>query len=145
MNDSFGYSDYRADYAQSASATKGNNAQGMSTAALTLGILSVSLTCCCCCLLPMNLILGALAVVFAFLSKSRNGGKLNGKARWGLILGILGILLFVLIMVIVFSGSPLSTLFEDAEAMEDWMEQVENYYQHPEDYPNGIPLPEGFE
>ena len=33
----------------------------------------------------------------------------------------------------------------DAEELEKWMEQVENYYQHPEDYPNGLPMPEGFE
>ena len=145
MNDSFGYTDYQADYAQSASSVSVNGSSGMATAALVLGILSVTLTCCCCCLIPINLILGLLAVIFAFVSKKQTGGAFNGKARWGLILGIIGILLFVVMMVFIFSGAPLSTLFDDAEELEKWMEQVENYYQHPEDYPNGLPMPEGFE
>lgn len=64
---------------------------GMATASLVFGILAI-ITCCC---IYTAMIFGALAVIFALLSR---GGerKLSSVAVAGLILGIIGMVLGIL-------------------------------------------------
>ena len=65
---------------------------GMETAALVLALISIS-TCTC---IYLSIPLGALAVMFALLSK---GGEttLNSKSKLALCLGIAGMVLTVLL------------------------------------------------
>ena len=79
----FQYRDYTEEYNRT-TPPKEARANGFSTASLVLGICSILVTCCCCCLLPLNLITGLLAVIFAFASKK--GGPMPGQARWGSLL-----------------------------------------------------------
>ena len=70
-------------------------------ASLVLGI--VSILCCCCCFADAIglIIMGVsaiLAIVFAFLSKKNNNGKMDGKAIAGLILGIVAIVMLLLFL-----------------------------------------------
>ena len=92
------------------------NGKGFAIASLCLGIASVVFCCCCCCLYYVAIITSILAIVFACLSKSANGGKLSGMAIAGLILGIIGILLFLFCLFMEVSG-----IFEEImiEAIED--------------------------
>ena len=135
MNDRFGYYDYQAEYVQAQPSASQSKSSGYATASLVLGILSVFGTCCCCCLLPLNLITGILAVVFAFVSK-RGGNRLTAKARWGLILGLIGILLFVITSGVILRSDGLGL---SSEATQAWLEEMQNYYASPEDYPDGPP------
>ena len=91
-------------------------ASGMATASLVMGILSIVFTCCCC----GGFIFGSLAIIFSLLSRVDH--TMEGRAKAGLITGIVGmvltaILFFVLIAVEVLSGSStpylpnLDTLF----------------------------------
>lgn len=61
----------------------------MATASMVLGILSIVLACCC----FLGFMLGALAILFACLSKVDD--HMEGKAKAGLTTGIIGILLGV--------------------------------------------------
>lgn len=61
----------------------------MATASMVVGILSIVLSCCC----FMGFGLGALAVIFARLSKVEE--RMEGKATTGMITGIIGIVLGV--------------------------------------------------
>ena len=78
---------------------------GYAIASLVLGIVSV-LSCCCCCfaetlgLITMG-VCAILAIVFAFLSKKNNDGKMDGKAIAGLVLGIVAIVMLLLFLVAV--------------------------------------------
>ncbi len=103
------------------------NGKKYAIASLCLGIATVFFTCLCCCLYYVAIVTGILAIVMAFVSKSKNGGKMSGMAIAGLILGILGILFF-LIMVLceafVFTEEFIAEVFEEAYGMpyEDFME-----------------------
>ena len=90
-------------------------------ASLCLGIASIVLYCCCCCLYYVAIVTSILAIIFAILSKNANGGKMSGMAIAGLILGIIGIILFLLIVVLNISG-----FFE-----EIMMETIEETYGMP--------------
>lgn len=65
----------------------------MAMASMIMGILSLVLGCCC-----MGSIFGGLAVLFACLSRTE--GKFDTKARAGLIMGIIGILLTIVIFIV---------------------------------------------
>lgn len=66
----------------------------MATASMVIGILSIVLSCCC----FMGFGMGALAIVFAQLSKVEE--RLEGKAKAGLITGIIGIVLGLVSLIV---------------------------------------------
>jgi|GEM_PF-3324249 len=70
------------------SSRPGNNS--MSTAALVLGICSIVFICC-----GGSTITGALGIILALLS--RGGGTMDGRAKSGMILSIIGLSLFIVI------------------------------------------------
>ncbi len=120
MNDQFGYQHtYLYEPTQYPS---NGHAAGYATTALVLGIVSIVLCCCCCCLFFLAIVPGILAIIFSFLAKRDNGGKMPGKAVAGMILGILGILLFLLLCVVVFA--EIFSMPEDPSAMLRELEQV---------------------
>ena len=62
---------------------------GFSIASLVLGIVSLVGCCCCCGEILGTIVMGVaavLAIVFAFLSKKENGGKMDGKHRASMVL-----------------------------------------------------------
>ena len=67
----------------------------MATAALVMGILSLCSICCC---MLFGIVFGVLGVIFAIMSKK--GDKMDGQARAGLILSIIGIAVTVLVIII---------------------------------------------
>ena len=67
----------------------------MATAALVMGILSLCSVCCC---MLFGIVFGVLGVIFAIMSKK--GDKMDGQARAGLILSIIGIAVTVLVIII---------------------------------------------
>jgi hypothetical protein len=71
----------------------------MATASLVMGILSVCSICCC---LLFGIVFGALGIIFAIMSKKENrmDGKMDGQAKAGLILSIIGIAVTVLIVIL---------------------------------------------
>jgi len=74
-------------------------------ASLVLGIVAVVACCCCCCseilgFLTMG-VCGVLAIVFAFISKSKSEDKkMDGKAIAGLVLGIVALVMLLLFLVL---------------------------------------------
>lgn len=89
-------------------------------ASLVLGIVSV-VTCCCCCVETLGLILtgvsALLAIVFAFLSKKNNDGKMDVKAVAGLILGIVGIVMLLILLVSIVGTYALLGSMTEAEML----------------------------
>lgn len=86
-------------------------------ASLVFGIVSVA-TCCCCCVETLGLLLmgvcAILAIVFAFLSKKSNDGKMDAKAIAGLVLGIVAIVMLLILLVSIISTySLLATMPEE--------------------------------
>lgn len=67
----------------------------MATAALVMGILSLCSICCC---MLFGIVFGVLGIIFAIMSKK--GDKMDGQARAGLILSIIGIAVTVLVIII---------------------------------------------
>ena len=67
----------------------------MATASLVMGILSLCSICCC---MLFGIVFGVLGVIFAIMSKK--GDKMDGQARAGLILSIIGIAVTVLVIII---------------------------------------------
>ncbi len=71
-----------------------NTGKPFAIASLVLGI--VGICSCCCCIYWLNLIFGALAIVFAIVSaRTSKDKKMSGLAIAGLILGILAVLIFL--------------------------------------------------
>lgn len=66
-------------------------ARGYSIAALALGI--ASLFCCCCYYIAG--VLAILGIVLAFIARKKNGGRLPTLALIGLVLAIIGLVLFL--------------------------------------------------
>lgn len=134
MNNQFDYSNpnEQPPFMQSfdtMSPTPNKNGKGFAIASLCLGIASVFFCCCCCCLYYVAIITGVLAIVFAFLSKNANNGKLSGMAIAGLILGIIAIVLFLMLAFLEFSGMMEEILRETIEetygmSYEDFMESM---------------------
>lgn len=94
------------------------NKNGFAIASLVLGIVSL-LSCCCCCSSGFGLMVtgvsAVLAIVFAFLSKKNNGGKMDGKAIAGLILGIVAIVILLLMLVAIIGTYSLLDSMTEAE------------------------------
>ena len=69
---------------------------------MILGIVAVAGCCICCCSEVFGLLLmgvcAILAIVFAFLSKKNNNGKMDGKAIAGLVLGIVALVILLLFL-----------------------------------------------
>ena len=96
------------------------NKNGYAIASLVLGIVSV-VTCCCCCVETLGLIMtgvsALLAIVFAFLSKKNNDGKMDVKAVAGLILGIVGIVMLLILLVSIVGTYALLGSMTEAEML----------------------------
>lgn len=84
------------DFQSNLTATEKKN--GYAIASLVLGIVSI-LACCCCCSSGLGLIFmgvsAILAIVFAFVSKKNNDGKMDAKAIAGLVLGIVTVVVLL--------------------------------------------------
>ncbi len=89
--------------------------RGWSVASLVLGILSIL----CCCLEYGGLIMGALAVVFAIISR-RNLGYFDGMAIAGLVTGIIGAVFGIAMLVL---GLYLNA---NPEILESYLEYLES-------------------
>ena len=121
---------------------------GYAIASLVLGILSV-VTCCCCYVETLGLVLtgvsAVLAIVFAFLSKKNNDGKMDAKAITGLILGIVGIVMLLILLVsivgtyalldqmpeeemLAFLEENLKPLIEDEATYNEFVEAIKTIY-----------------
>lgn len=74
---------------------------GFAIASLVLGITSI-FPGCCCGIIPIGIVLGILAIVFAMLFLKANKQLLVGKgmAIAGLILGIIGVLICTVMFII---------------------------------------------
>lgn len=66
----------------------------MATAALVMGILSLCSICCC---MLFGIVFGVLGIIFAIMSKK--GDRMDGQAKAGLILSIIGIAVTVLVII----------------------------------------------
>ena len=90
------------------------NKNGYSIASLVLGIVSILSCCCCCGEVLGTIVMGVaaiLAIVFAFLSKKNNDGKMDAKAIAGLVLGIVAIVIILcFIVAIIGTYSLLSSM-----------------------------------
>jgi flagellar biosynthesis protein FlhB len=86
------------DFQSNLTATEKKNKNGYAIASLVLGIVSI-LSCCCCCSSGLGLIFmgvsAILAIVFAFVSKKNNDGKMDAKAIAGLVLGIVAVVVLL--------------------------------------------------
>ena len=83
---------------------------GFAIASLVLGIVSLVGCCCCCGEIIGTIVMGVtavLAIVFAFLSKKENGGKMDGKAIAGLVLGIVALVFLVLFLIFAVGASAM--------------------------------------
>ena len=99
------------------------HAKGYAITSLILGIASVFCTCVCCCLYYVAILLSIISIVMAFLAKRDNGGKMPGMAVAGLILAIVGLLIFlVMIALEIF----LNTIPEDQlnQYLRDYFESI---------------------
>ena len=152
MNDQFDYTqpiDFEADGFGTPQNQKKPNKKA--TAALVLGILSLLLGCCgCCCISP---ILAVIAIVLAFVSKAQNDGVMAGKAKAGLILSIIAlvILLICIIAFGVFANNPdmmvemfgeyFDPIFQEEYGMtfEEYIDFVETADEL-DTFPNGEPV-----
>ena len=70
---------------------------GLTTASLVLGILSLIP---CCCWNWLGLIFGILAIIFSIVGRENAGEQGKKDAKVGLICGIIGVVLFVVIMIV---------------------------------------------
>lgn len=89
-----------------------NLGKGMATASLVLGILGLLFFCCC---TYLGIILGALAIIFACVSRSQ-AGYFRGLAMAGLILGIIATLISIVAIiasVAFLANGTYDSLFED--------------------------------
>ena len=93
---------------------------GLATASLVMGICCLVLICC-----GASFMLGALGIIFALLS--RGNGQMNGSAKAGLILSIVGIILSIAVY-----AFYLISLFTSGQ-IQDMMDTYEYYYDFGED------------
>lgn len=104
------------------------HAKGYAIASLCLGIASVFFCCICCCLYYVAIITGILAIVMALLAKRDNGCKMPGMALAGLILGIIGIIIFLVMIVFevfILTDEMIASTVEEIYGMpyEDFMKE----------------------
>ena len=99
-----------------------DNAKGYAVASLVLGIASVCVGFLCCCLDFIAIvaagILAVLAIVFAMLAKKRAEGQMPGKAKAGMILGIIGLVLCVLLVLLIIA------VLSNIEAIEEFYREL---------------------
>ena len=91
--------------------------QGFAIASLILGLLSVTVGCC-----GLGIPLGALGILFAIFVH-RKGKRLDGTAKTGLTLSIIGFVIGVILTVYVFVSIPI--LMRD----EAYREQLNAYFR----------------
>lgn len=87
----------------------------MATASLVMGILAL-VTCCCC---YGGMIFGGLGILFALLS--RGDGPLEGQAKTGMILSVIGLILGVLTLAAIFGfgllGASVEGVYPEVQEM----------------------------
>ena len=109
------------------SVSKVKHSSGFATASLVLGIIGLATGCC----IYTSIICGALAVIFALLSR---GGEMTmpGKSKIGLGLGIASTVMGILILAIAFAYMILQ--FGGLEGYLDYyndlMQQLESGYPY---------------
>ncbi len=92
---------------------------GWSVASMVLGILSVI----CCCTGYAGIVFGALAIIFAVISR-KNLGYFDGMAVAGLVLGIIGFVLGAAILIASFTMDD--AFFEEYNKyLEDYLKELE--------------------
>lgn len=109
--------------------------QAFTIASLILGLLSVTVGCC-----GISLPLGALGILFALLVR-RKGKRMEGTARTGLILSIIGFITGILLTVYAFISIPFlmqndayreqfNIYFRAGTGMdfEEYLDYIQNYY-----------------
>lgn len=103
------------------------SANGWAIASLIFGILSLVIcTCCCGGTGWIPLILGALAIVFAIVS--RKGQKMSGVAIGGLVCGIIAVVLALAVLLL--GLLVLDESFVEQILTELEMEIPEEFYQY---------------
>lgn len=105
---------------------KNNNT--MAIASLVLGIMSV-LFCCCG---GFGIILGAIGIVLAVLSRGREPMETSAKAGIGLSIGgiVLGIIVLVMALAIVGNSELRSDLYQGGYGNYDDYEDFKHYFEH---------------
>lgn len=102
-------------YGNSPAPIQPTDSKTFSIVSLVTGILSVLIGCCC---TPyIAIILGVVAIVFAALSKKKNG-KFDGLAIAGLVCGIVGTVFGVL-----------SIIIAQTEFYQNYLEEVKSYLE----------------
>lgn len=148
MNNDFDFTIFSTVFASEEKKKEKKNKNGYAIASLMLGIVSV-VTCCCCYVETLGLVLtgvsAVLAIVFAFLSKKNNDGKMDAKAITGLILGIVGIVMLLILLVsivgtyalldqmpeeemLAFLEENLKPLIEDEATYNEFVEAIKTIY-----------------
>ena len=106
----------------------GKNSNYMATASLVLGILSVVLCCCG----GFGIILGAIGIVLAILSRGREPMETSAKVGLGLSIG--GIVLSIIVLVMAFAamgnGGFSSDLYQRGGGHYGDYEHFEDYFEH---------------
>ena len=120
---------------------------GFSIASLVLGIVSLVGCCCCCGEILGTIVMGVaavLALVFAFLSKKENGGKMDGKAIAGLVLGIVALVFLVLFLIFAAGASAMFGSMTEEEFIAFFDQNLKPYVDEAtyEEFINGFK--EGF-
>lgn len=102
--------------------------KGFSIASLVLGIFGVL----CCCFWPIGGTCAILALIFTLVSRKQNG-SFNGLAIAGLVLAIIGIVLFgwMLVDEIMLMIDP-SRAEENAQFWEEYFKMLEEFGQQPD-------------
>lgn len=96
----------------------GSQPNGMATAALVLGILSIISICC----IYGSYIFAGIAITLGLLSRGKN--KLNTNALIGIILSIIGMVISTVVIVI-----STVVLLSSYDSMDDFMNDYESYYE----------------
>ena len=149
MNEQFDYTqpvEYNVDGFTEAPQKKKS---GYATTALVLGIISMVLGCCCACCFFVIPVLAVLGIVFAVLSKKQTDGVMSGKAKAGLILCIIALVIFVVYIALYgfFMSNPemvseyLDPFFQEEFGMtfEEYWDFVETADEF-DTLPNGEPV-----
>ncbi len=116
---------------------------GYAIASLVLGIVSI-VSCCCCCGEVLGTVLmgiaAVLAIVFAFLSKKNNDGKMNGMAIAGLVLGIVALVMLVLFLVAILGASAIFGSMTEEEFIAYFDQNLKPYMDEAtyEEFINGF-------
>ncbi len=142
MNNNFHYQPQNSpEFSQMPPMQPQKTGKGFAIAALCLGIAAVICACSCCCYY-LSIVLGIVGIVMACLAKKNNDeGKMPGMAVAGLILCIIGIILFAVMLGIEsWMNSPEFEAFMKENMGEFW-EEYESMYKEMYGELNGeIPL-----